>query len=179
MAKLRGIGNPVRRAFILSAFAVFLGCGSGVSYGFDVDGFHSGMTTEQLVAVAKSRGLEAEEVQTAPGVWNIGKFSRYEVDGNFAFCGGEGLVSYTHNIDFDADYIPMLESLIKNLVRPGVFRPYVPPMAGNESVLMPEVELTWNQNNEEIILSFSPETKELLRGAYISYITKNSCNKSF
>ena len=168
------------RAFVVSAFAVFLGgCSSGVVPGFDVNGFHSGMTTEQLVAVAKSRGLEAAEMQRAPGEWSIGKLSRYEVDGSFAFCGAEGLVSYTHNIDFDVDYIPQLESLIQKLGPPRRVSTLRAPMAGNETVLMPEVDLTWNQDKEEIILSFSPATKELLRGAYISYITKNSCNKTF
>ncbi len=87
--------------------------GSGLA--FQVDGFWTGMKTQQLVAVAASYGLVARP--GAGGYWFVGTSIPPRVLGKFGFCGNY-LVSYTRNIHSDADYANTLAA---------IFATYGPP----------------------------------------------------
>lgn len=149
---------------------------------FDIDGFRSGMTREQLILEAKNRGLEAKE--SAYGSWIIGEFATYRIDGNFSFCG-EGLVSYNRMVDFDVDYIPSLQNLIEKHGQPHLIRTTKNPWSGPGGGYILGVEVTWYANNDRIQLSFYPEGRDGKgqlrhnRTASISYFTKNTCGKEF
>ena len=81
---------------------------SGPGLAFQVDGFWSGMNTQQLVAVAAMYGLVARP--GTDGYWFVGTVSPPRVLGKFGFCGNY-LVSYTRNIHSDADYANTLAAI--------------------------------------------------------------------
>jgi hypothetical protein len=88
---------------------------SGHALAFQVDGFWTGMSTQQLVAVAATYGLVASP--GADGYWFVGTSTPQRVLGKFGFCGNY-LVSYTRNIHSDADYASTLAA---------IFATYGPP----------------------------------------------------
>ena len=88
---------------------------------FQVDGFWTGMSTQQLVSVAANNGLVARPA--ADGYWFIGTSIPPRVLGKFGFCGNY-LVSYTRNIHSDADYANTLAA---------IFATYGPPRKMNFS----------------------------------------------
>lgn len=150
---------------------------------FDVDGFRSGMTREQLSAEAKNRGLEAKENQYG---FLIGKFADYQIDGSFAFCG-EGMVAYTHSIDVNVDYIPNLQNLLKKYGQPRSVSTtqYPVSFSGGGSGYVSQMEMIWYARNDRITLSFLPENRDgkgqlrSAQGASIAYFSKNHCAKEF
>ena len=94
---------------------------SGPGLAFQVDGFWTGMSTQQLVAVAAAYGLVARP--GAGGYWFVGTSSPPRLLGKFGFCGNY-LVSYTRNIHSDADYANTLAA---------IFATYGPPRKMNFS----------------------------------------------
>ena len=94
---------------------------SGPGQAFQVDGFWSGMSTQQLVAVAATYGLVARP--GAGGYWFVGTALPPRLLGKFGFCGNY-LVSYTRNIHSDADYANTLAA---------IFATYGPPRKMNFS----------------------------------------------
>ena len=94
---------------------------SGPGQAFQVDGFWSGMSTQQMVAVAAAYGLVARP--GAGGYWFVGTASPPRLLGKFGFCGNY-VVSYTRNIHSDADYANTLEA---------IFATYGPPRQMNFS----------------------------------------------
>ncbi|HYO28818.1 MAG TPA: hypothetical protein VER68_11105 [Azonexus sp.] len=94
---------------------------SGPGQAFQVDGFWSGMNTQQLVAMAATYGLVARP--GAGGYWFVGTTSPARLLGKFGFCGNY-LASYTRNIHSDADYANTLAA---------IFATYGPPRKMNFS----------------------------------------------
>jgi hypothetical protein len=149
---------------------------------FDVDGFHSGMSREQLSVEATSRGLEVKE--GADGSWFIGKFADQRIDGVFSFCG-ESMNSYSRSIDFDVDYIPMLNSLIDKSGQPRRVRTTQNQWTGSGGGNIQNVGMLWYVNNDRITLSFNTEGRDgkgqlrYYRNATIMYHAKSRCTKEF
>lgn len=161
-------------ASILIGLLAFLPTASA----FDVDGFHSGMTREQLSVSAKELGLEVKEV--SPVSWVIGKFAENRIDGSFSFCD-KSLVSYSRDLDFDIDYVPTLRSLIQKYGQPKRILSEQMPWSGPGGGSFNNVEILWYKDDDRFTLSFSPEERDgegklrHLRGAWVAYATKNSC----
>lgn len=84
---------------------------SGHAPAFQIDGFWSGMSTQQLVYVAANSGLVARP--GADGYWYVGTSIPPRVLARFDFCGNY-LVSYTRNIHSDADYASSLAAIFAN-----------------------------------------------------------------
>jgi hypothetical protein len=149
---------------------------------FDIDGFRSGMTREQLSAEAKNGGLEAN--QGPYGSWYIGKAAENRIDGTFSFCG-KALVSYHRSVDFDVDYTPSLRTFIEKHGQPRRVRTTQNPWTGPGGGSIARVDMAWYAGNDRITLSFSPEGRDGKgqlrhnRGASISYDAKNPCLKDF
>lgn len=165
-------------------FALLWFCSSVIdTTAFDIDGFRSGMTRQELSIAAKNRGLEAKKGPFDN--WIVGNFaeSKGRIDGIFAFCG-EVLVWYSRSIDFDVDYIPVLQSLIEKNGQPQRVRTSLTQMVGAEGN-MQGVEMRWYVGNDRITLSFSPEGRDgkgqlrHSRDSSISYTAKNPCWKDF
>lgn len=176
------LGTTMKLRRFDTAVTIILALLAMKAYAFDVDGFRSGITKEQLSAEAMNRGLEVKEGPY--GNWFIGKFSESRIDGTFLFCG-KSLVSYNRSIDFDVDYVPTLNSLIEKHGQPRSVRvtpiPWSGPGGGNVKV----VKMAWYVANEKIVLSLTPEGRDGKgqlrhnRAASINYNTKNQCTKEF
>jgi hypothetical protein len=97
----------------------------GVGWAFHVDGFWTGMSPLQLVATASAYGLVAHPGKD--GQWFVGTAATPQLParllGEFGFCGSY-LVSYTRNIQSDADYASTLAA---------IFATYGPPRKMNFS----------------------------------------------
>jgi len=97
----------------------------GTALAFQVDGFWSGMSPQQLVARAASYGLMAQP--GTAGQWFVGMALPPPYPprllGEFNFCGNY-LVSYSRNIHSDADYARTLAT---------IFATYGPPRKMNFS----------------------------------------------
>jgi hypothetical protein len=87
--------------------------GSGVA--FQADGFWSGMSPQELAARASAYGLVARPAGGRQ--WLVGSLVPSRVLGVFGFCGN-GLASYTRNIQSDTDYASTLAA---------IFATYGPP----------------------------------------------------
>ena len=152
------------------------------SEAFEVDGFRSGMTREQLTTEAVNRGLEVKEGPY--GSILIGKFAEYRIVGSFGFCG-DALIAYSHSIDFDVDYIPTLRTTIERLGQPQRVRTLQSPWSGSGGGNVQSVGMTWYTGNDRINLSFNPEGRDgkgqlrYFRSASIDYASKNACSKEF
>lgn len=146
---------------------------------FNVDGFFTGMTLNQLKAEAHDRGLDVW--QGPYQNWELGKRAQAEIDGGFVFCRG-GLVIYMHSVSFDEDYVPLLRSLIAANGQP---RRVETKASFTEGVYMHEVVMAWYRKSDRIELSFTPEVRDgngkvrFRRSADIDYATKNACWTKF
>jgi hypothetical protein len=163
------------------AFTLLLASVS-VVYGFDVDGFHTGMTREELVNVARQRGLEAKELTSSS--WGVGTSDDNYTDSNFNFCG-DGLIAYSRSIDFDIDFVRSLHTLTESNGQPQEILTKEYPWSGPGGGNIHGVEIIWRHDSEKIEIAFLPEGRDdhgkirNTRAASISYTTKNTCWKKF
>lgn len=150
---------------------------------FDVDGYHSGMTREQLIAEAAKAGFDAKEAANGDW-WVVGRLADPQIHGTFSFCEGT-LDSYIRMIDFDLEYIPLLNSLIGLHGQPHKVQTNQRAWSGSGGGTVQGVEMIWHAGNDRITLSFYPEGRDgegqlrHLRNASIYYYAKTRCTKEF
>lgn len=152
---------------------------------FDVDGFRSGMTEDEAEQIIHARGLESWEIQRntvqAHGLM-FGNRLKYEVAGSLSFCRNQ-LMSYIKDIDFDADYVPTLHSLIREHGQPNVRAALDTLVQGGGHIQ--DVKMAWYFSNERIELTFWPQHRKgngdvaAYRGSSINYASRNECWKQF
>ena len=152
---------------------------SGPGLAFQADGFWTGMSTQQLAAVAATYGLVARP--GAGGYWFVGTASPPRLLARFGFCGNS-LVSYTRNIHSDADYANTLSA---------IFATYGPPRKMNfsggvesgssEGVFRASGETQWGRGAERVRMQSHFDWR-LYRGelwreqpARVTYETRNPC----
>jgi len=152
---------------------------SGHALAFQVDGFWTGMSTQQLVAVATAYGLVVR--QGAEGYWYVGTASPPRPLAKFGFCGNY-LVSYTRNIHSDADYANTLAA---------IFATYGPPrkmsfsgdVAGSsaDGAFRASGETWWGRGDDRVRMESHFDWRlyhgQLLREqpASVRYETRNPC----
>ncbi len=142
---------------------------------FNENGFYSGMSREQVIAAVQRFGFTLGEIE--------GTLVNRETLEMFNFCGN-GLISYLRNINFDADYIPALQTLIEKNGQPEIVRVIQSPWSGPGGGYVQGVEMLWYRGKDRIRLSFSPKAWDgygKLRhngGASIEYRKKNNCWQS-
>lgn len=152
---------------------------SGPGQAFQVDGFWTGMSTQQLVAIAVTHGLVARP--GAGGYWFVGTASPPRLLGKFGFCGNY-LVSYTRNIHSDADYANTLAA---------IFATYGPPRKINfsgdvesgsvDGAFRASGETRWSRGPDRVRMESHFDWR-LYRGelrreqpASVTYETRNPC----
>ena len=171
------MGRHFRRATLTSLLLGALLPGHAPA--FQVDGFWTGMSTQQLVAVAATYGLVAR--LGAGGYWFVGTSSPPRLLGKFGFCGNY-LVSYTRNIHSDADYANTLAA---------IFATYGPPRKMNFSgdvesgsangAFRASGETRWQRGHDRVTMESYFDWR-LYRGelqreqpASVRYETRNPC----
>ncbi|MBU9574071.1 hypothetical protein C6P74_25620 [Burkholderia multivorans] len=168
-----------------TAVAVFAAVLSMSALAFDVDGFRTGMTVNEVAIVVQNQG------------WTLGESKgnramRYEFhfDSNgkvtgigpadFTFCDGR-LIAYTRSLDFDTEYAPKLRELIEGYGnRPRIeVKQY--PWNGQNGGYITSVRTIWAVGREFIELGFEPEehsgdgSLKHYRGASLAYVLPNAC----
>jgi len=158
---------------LLILIALFVAAPAGA---FNVDGVRSGMTTEELVNHGARLGLE---VKSGDGLnYLMGKLSQYQIEGSFVVCNGR-VVSYSKSVDFDADYANLAMDMIRRYGQPRVAATRMPLVQSTATI--PQVAMTWLENEDRIELSFSPEVRDgkgalkMNRGAQLRYSVSNTC----
>jgi hypothetical protein len=102
---LKSIRSRNIAALICLPFCTFL---PRAAHAFYVDGFWSGMSTEQFVLVASAQGVTAQPGEA--GYFYLAAASPPLLLSRVGFCGNI-LVSYSRNIQSDADYARVLASI--------------------------------------------------------------------
>lgn len=155
-----------------------------ISYGagaFDVDGYRTGMTREQLLRAAQSRGRDLWETPIH-GNLAIGSRAELQIDGTFFLCE-DSLVVYMKSVDFDVDYVPTLEMFLAKYGKPKTISTSQSPWTGPGGGNVRRVEMSWTMGNDDITLSFSPEGRDGKgalrhnRASSIRYKSDSSCTK--
>ena len=154
------------------------------SSAFDVDGFRSGMTRNQVIARAQEMGLESREGHLKN--LEIGRFSENRVDGRFAFCPSDStLVWYDREIDFDNEFVATLQSFIEKYGQPNRVETTKIPWLGQGGGSSHHAYFTWDTNEDKISLRLTPLGRDgkgeikYDRGSSVSYFPKNPCSKNF
>lgn len=155
---------------------------------FDVDGFRTGMTVDEVAARARSQGWQLAKNNVFQG-----SYSEYRFDANgkvsdlgpagFGFCDSGQLVAYNVSIDFDTEYVPKLRELVQTYRE----QPHVTVeqslWGGSGGGYIQSVRLRWLVGKDRIDIEFSPEGRtgagslKYNRGASVSYFSLNLCPK--
>jgi hypothetical protein len=156
------------------------------AFGFNADGFQTGMTVNEVAALAQQRGLTMQSsnpFKAANESYSIDKeASGGGPDPNgpsivVRFCE-DRLVSYFNIIDLDSDYLPLLKTLLEQHGNPDRVRVTTKPWLGLGDGYMSESEMHWHFGADRVVLSFNPEgrtTKGVLRytsGSWVTYETQ-------
>jgi len=161
------------------AIAALLMLASGAALAFDVDGYRSGMTPDDVAAIAQRQGLDMWQIANMPGDWAIGTRAQYRIDSTFAFCAPAGLISYSHSLDPDNAYLPTVQRTIAAWGQPKVsVRRLVWSGPGGGDI--ESIDMLWKRGDgTELSISFTPEgrdgagTLRYNRGTSISYIDRS------
>jgi hypothetical protein len=179
------VTRPMMRGMALAAALMAATASTTPAFGFNAEGFQTGMTVDQVAAAMKARGLTLRSGGKGP-------FSAYYVlrvdrSGNpdpsgplisLLFCEG-GLVSFSHSIDFDADYIPMLKTILEQHGNPGRVTVRTQPWSGPGGGYLSSSEMYWYFGDDRVTLSFNPDGRSgkgvlrYSRGGSIGYETLN------
>jgi len=166
---------------IVAALAVMV---SASAVAFDVDGFRSGMSEQELAEVVRGQGWSIYPIRTVPGVY--GEF-RLGADGkptgsvndlgpaNFSTCQGR-LIAYSRELAFDTEYPETLRGLLANYgANPNVSvtqQQWTGPGGGYVTA----VTTRWHKSGDRVDLTFHPEGRapdgalKTSRSAGLSYI---------
>lgn len=130
---------------------------TGSAMAFEVDGFRSGMSVDDLKRVAATRYLELWSV--GEGSWLMGRSAKHEIVGSFGFCGPRGLNSYTRSLDPDQEYASQVERAIASLGQPkvSITRNLWTGPGGGEIV---SVTMQWLQGGTRTTISSTPEGRD-------------------
>jgi len=91
------------------------------AHAFNVDGFRSGMTLEELKTYAARQQLDFKSTESAFGSYQhiIGTFSSFSIVGSFSSCNGI-VFAYHRTIDPDVAHPNLAEDLLKRYGQPKV-----------------------------------------------------------
>jgi hypothetical protein len=153
------ITAPIGVAMRLSAISVVL-CGSLPALAFDVDGYSSGMSVEQLINLANVRGEKALKVTgDVPGQGWVVTDSKGGINASLFFCDNH-LQIYNHPIDFDAEYWQTLRSLLTEHGQPTKVEAQQQLWLGSGGGYVTHVSVSWRVGVDEITLDFNPEGRD-------------------
>jgi len=154
---------------------------------FDVDGFKSGMTLAQVASELKHYQLKVIKEELNWGAYvAVPLNEKGDVDLTrpgfpvFNFCKGR-LFLYSRPIDFDADYIAVLEERLRTFGSPQKVLTERQPWEGPGGGYVATARMRWYEGEQRIDLTFSPEGRtgtgalRHFRNAAIEYAQKNSC----
>lgn len=164
--------HPVRTLVVAATLAQ-------AAHAFTVDGFSSGMSREQVAAVAESRALEVWEMQR--GSVAIGRRSDLRVDGTFAFCDG-ALFVFSHSVDFDADYFQLMRDFLAKYGQPREISTAEHPWTGQGRGKIRSIDTVWVTSSDRVSISLTPEGRDgkgqlrYNRSVNVSYVSKTSCS---
>ena len=153
-----------------------------VVHAFDVDGFRSGMSREELNAVASFRSFETWN--TGPSSVSMGKPAESRIDGSFAFCNRQ-LSSYSRAVDVDADYYQVVHELLLKYGQPTKVLAKEEPWIGTGGGSIRSIEMFWRHGKERTDVRLSPEGSDgtgalrYKRYASISFVARTTCNSKY
>lgn len=162
----------------LAAFAI-------PAQAFNVDGFRSGMTVEELKNFAARQQLDFRSLESAFGSYQhiIGTFSTFSIVGSFSSCNGI-VFAYHRTIDPDVAHSNLAEDLLKRYGQPKVSLERL-QVHQRPGVMGSSLKLTWYAAADRIALEMTPELRDgqggliFRRGASIEYTVRNACIKDF
>jgi hypothetical protein len=134
------------------------------AFGFNAEGFQTGMTVDQVAAAVGGRGmtllppyLKSElSASFAVRVDRSGNVEASDPIINVLFCDGR-LVGFSHNIDLDTDYIPALKDILDQHGSPGHVTVRTQPWSGQGGGYLSSSEMHWYFGDDRIAFSFTPE----------------------
>jgi hypothetical protein len=151
---------------------------------FDAEGFHSGMSVAEVSAQVSKGGLTLRTL-FEPDVFVAGLLKEngeMNVSGpviTFSFCKGS-LYFFSHNIDIDADYLPLVSNFIQiygSVVHVKTDR------QPNNGGYIETMYMYWYAQDDRVNISFSPQKRkgvgDLLnsRSVNVSYSARTACIK--
>lgn len=155
------------------------------AHSFNVDGFRSGMTVDELKSYATRQGLDFRTSEGALGSYRhiIGNLSTYSIEGSFSSCNGL-VFAYYRNVEADVAYANLAEDMLKRYGQPKVWLDRL-PVYQRPGVTGSSLKLTWYVQGDRITLEMTPELRDgqggliFRRGASIEYAVRNGCIKEF
>lgn len=152
---------------------------------FNIDGFQSGMTVEELKGYALRQNLDFRTIEHSQKSFKhlVGNFKKYEIQGAFISCQGL-VVAYEKTIDPEIAHANIAEAMLKQHGQPK-FTLERTPIYQRPGLYGTTLKLSWYTGSDRITLSENPELRDgqgniiFRRHADIEYTTKNNCMKEF
>jgi hypothetical protein len=131
------------------------------AFAFNAEGFQTGMTFAQVATIVQARGLTLRNGPPGYGAaaFRIDQSGSPDMSGPFIsmfFCEGR-LASFSHNVDPDTDYIPMLKNILDQHGNPGRVTVETQPWSGPGGGYVSSSNMYWYFGDDRITLSFTPE----------------------
>ncbi|QIX18328.1 hypothetical protein [Burkholderia multivorans] len=169
-----------------SILAVVVATASVSAYAFDVDGFRTGMSVDEVANIVRGKGWTLSADNTDAGIYVE---AHYGQDGkvtelgpaNFSFCNRR-LVAYIRELDFDAEYVSQLREMIGRYGNQPSIEVRRQAWNGPGGGYISTVAAKWSVGRERVEIAFEPEghtgngALKYYRGANVSYIFPAQCS---
>ncbi|TGN96141.1 hypothetical protein [Burkholderia sp. USMB20] len=168
-----------------SILAVLIATVSMYASAFDVDGFRTGMSVNEVATIVRGQGWELGANKMIAGLYTE---AHYGADGkvaelgpeNFSFCNGR-LIAYSRELDFDTEYVSQLREMIARYGSQPMVEVRQQTWSGPGGGYISSVATKWSVGRERVEISFIPEGRtgngalKNYRGAHISYVFPGQC----
>lgn len=168
-----------------SILAVLITTASVSALAFDVDGFRTGMSVNEVATVVRGQGWTLGPNNMVAGVYIEAHFGP---DGkvmelgpaNFSFCNGR-LIAYTRELDFDTEYVQQLRDMVARYGSQSTIEVRQQPWSGPGGGYISTAATKWFVGRERVELSFTPEGRtgngslKYYRSANVSYVFPGQC----
>ncbi len=156
------------------------------AFAFDVDGFRTGMSVNEVATSVRSQGWVLGANNMIAGVYAE---AHYGPDGkvtalgpaNFSFCNGR-LIAYIRELDFDTEYVPKLREMVGRYGSKPTIEVRQQAWSGPGGGYISTVANQWSIGRERIELAFVPEghtgdgSLKNNRSAHVAYVLPGQCH---
>lgn len=166
------------RVYVISVLALVMMLATSQSFAFKVDGYFTGMTLKQFKHAVQSNGLAVFGGKDGVN-YGIVEPGTIKFRGNVAFCKG-ALFFYSRQVNFDSDYAPLLNKLLKQYGQPKLVESKQVEF-GSAHHFIYNIVMTWRHGKDTINLSLTPKMLTnkgvyvVARGATLDYLSKSPC----
>ncbi|VWD22557.1 hypothetical protein [Burkholderia contaminans] len=168
-----------------SILAVLITTVSTSASAFDVDGFRTGMSVNEVATIVRGQGWTLGANNLVSGLYTE---AHYGPDGkvtelgpaNFSFCK-ERLIAYTRELDFDTEYVPQLREMVARYGNQPTIEVRQQAWSGPGGGYVAGVATKWFVGRERVEIAFMPEGRtgngslKNYRGANVSYVFPGQC----